>query len=221
MPARSSTRDTSRDWYCCRVGCNRDVQCWHRTMHRLSSWSAPRLRVGVERVEWSSELVLSVTRRRPHSTANLLLPAPATAGEYLFKIAYRPFSDGLLIPISILTVKSALQRTASSAYAPKWGRSDPYLLRFSTIRLPTRLTANRATCEFQERPMLSTWPTVSADLKGSQCGRFRCEPESLPVVAEQTNAAAAVRNQQSRFRVCSLPMIPSSYALLPRRPVEA
>ena len=41
--------------------------------------------------------------------------------------------------------------------------------------------------------------TVSADLKGSQSGRFRCEPESLPVVAEQTNAAAAVRNEQSRL----------------------
>jgi hypothetical protein len=38
---------------------------------------------------------------------------------------------------------------------------------------------------------------VSADLKGSQFSRFRCEPESLPEVAEHTNAAAAVRNKQS------------------------
>ena len=36
---------------------------------------------------------------------------------------------------------------------------------------------------------------VSADLKGSQFSRFRCEPESLPVVVEHTNAAAAVRKQ--------------------------
>ena len=36
---------------------------------------------------------------------------------------------------------------------------------------------------------------VSADLKGSQFSRCRGEPESLPVVAEHTNAAAAVRRQ--------------------------
>ncbi len=46
---------------------------------------------------------------------------------------------------------------------------------------------------------------VSADLKGSQFSRFRCEPESLPVVAEHTNAAAAVEDKQSRFRVFSQP----------------
>src|SRR4029077_12881263 len=33
---------------------------------------------------------------------------------------------------------------------------------------------------------------VSVGLKGSQFSRFRCEPESLPMVAEHTNAAAAV-----------------------------
>jgi hypothetical protein len=38
-------------------------------------------------------------------------------------------------------------------------------------------------------------PFVSADLKGSQFSRFRCEPESLPVVVEHTNAAAAVEKQ--------------------------
>jgi hypothetical protein len=37
--------------------------------------------------------------------------------------------------------------------------------------------------------------SVSADLKGSQFSRFRCEPESLPVVVEHTNAAAAVEKQ--------------------------
>jgi hypothetical protein len=46
---------------------------------------------------------------------------------------------------------------------------------------------------------------VSADLKGSQFSRFRGEPESLPVVAEHTNAAAAVEDKQSRFRVFSPP----------------
>jgi hypothetical protein len=40
-------------------------------------------------------------------------------------------------------------------------------------------------------------PDVSADLKGSQFSRFRSEPGNLPVVAEHTNAAAAVRNKQS------------------------
>ena len=40
---------------------------------------------------------------------------------------------------------------------------------------------------------------VSADLRGSQFSRFRCEPESLPVVAEHTNASAAVGNKQSRL----------------------
>ena len=38
-------------------------------------------------------------------------------------------------------------------------------------------------------------PDVSADVKGSQFSRFGCEPESLPVIAEHTNAAAAVRKQ--------------------------
>jgi hypothetical protein len=36
---------------------------------------------------------------------------------------------------------------------------------------------------------------VSADLKGSQFSRFRGEPQSLPVVAEHTNAAAAVEDK--------------------------
>jgi hypothetical protein len=40
---------------------------------------------------------------------------------------------------------------------------------------------------------------VSADLKKSESSRFRCAPESLPVVAEHTNSAAAVRNKQSRL----------------------
>jgi hypothetical protein len=40
---------------------------------------------------------------------------------------------------------------------------------------------------------------VSADLKGSQFSRFRCEPESLPVVAGHTNASAAIGNKQSRL----------------------
>ena len=40
---------------------------------------------------------------------------------------------------------------------------------------------------------------VSADLKGSQFSRFRCEPERLPVVAGHTNAAAAIGNKQSRL----------------------
>jgi RNA polymerase sigma-70 factor, ECF subfamily len=61
---------------------------------------------------------------------------------------------------------------------------------------------------------------VSADLEGSQFSRFRGEPESLPVVAEHTNAAAAVEDKQSRLRVFSRRMI-SSWALLPRRPLEA
>jgi hypothetical protein len=46
---------------------------------------------------------------------------------------------------------------------------------------------------------------VSADLKGSQFSRFGCEPESLSVVAEHTNAAAAVEDKQSRLRVFSQP----------------
>ncbi len=46
---------------------------------------------------------------------------------------------------------------------------------------------------------------VSADLKGSQSSWFRGEPESLPVVAEHTNAAAAVEDKQSRLRVFSQP----------------
>jgi hypothetical protein len=60
---------------------------------------------------------------------------------------------------------------------------------------------------------------VSADLKGSQFSRFRCEPESLPMVAEHTDAAAAVEDKQSRLRVCSPPTISSSRALLPRYPL--
>jgi hypothetical protein len=36
---------------------------------------------------------------------------------------------------------------------------------------------------------------VSADLKGSQFSRFRGERESLPVVAEHTNTAAAVEDK--------------------------
>ena len=46
---------------------------------------------------------------------------------------------------------------------------------------------------------------VSADLKGSQFSRFGCEPESLPVVAEDTNVAAAVEDKQSRLRAFSRP----------------
>jgi NADPH:quinone reductase-like Zn-dependent oxidoreductase len=52
--------------------------------------------------------------------------------------------------------------------------------------------------------------SVSADLKGSQFSRCRGEPESLPVVAEHTNAAAAVGDRQSRLRVFSQPVMVSS-----------
>jgi hypothetical protein len=47
---------------------------------------------------------------------------------------------------------------------------------------------------FDQIPETALYP-VSADLKGSQFSRFRCEPESLPVVVEHTNAAAAVEKQ--------------------------
>jgi hypothetical protein len=53
--------------------------------------------------------------------------------------------------------------------------------------------------------MLGLSASVSADLKGSQFSRFRGEPQSLPVVAEHTNAAAAVEDKQSRLRVFSQP----------------
>jgi hypothetical protein len=63
---------------------------------------------------------------------------------------------------------------------------------------------------------------VSADLKGSQSGRFGCEPESWPMVAGDTNASAAVGNQQPDFEfVAGLGRWVSSWALLPRRPLEA
>ncbi len=62
--------------------------------------------------------------------------------------------------------------------------------------------------------------TVSADLRGSQFSRFGCEPESSAVVAGHTNASAAVENRQSRFRVFSPPRMVSSWALVPRRPLE-
>jgi hypothetical protein len=63
---------------------------------------------------------------------------------------------------------------------------------------------------------------VSADLKGSQLGRFRGEPESSPVMAGHTDASAAVGDKQSRFRVSCLPAsMVSSWALLPRRPLQA
>jgi hypothetical protein len=51
----------------------------------------------------------------------------------------------------------------------------------------------------------SSQADVSADLKGSQFSRFRDEPESLTVIAEHTDAAAAVEDKQSRLRVFSQP----------------
>ena len=72
--------------------------------------------------------------------------------------------------------------------------------RLNQQALPGFIYSNAALGARNERGTLYvTRNPVSADLKGSQFSRFRCEPESLPVVAEQTNAAAAVRNKQSRL----------------------
>jgi hypothetical protein len=62
---------------------------------------------------------------------------------------------------------------------------------------------------------------VSADLKGSQSGWFGMSQEGGWAMAGHTNASTAVSNEQSRFRVCSPLTISSSWALLPRRPLEA
>jgi hypothetical protein len=48
---------------------------------------------------------------------------------------------------------------------------------------------------------------VSADLKGSQSGRFGCEPESSPMVAGHTNAPAATF-QCERPEICEF--VPSA-----------
>ena len=62
----------------------------------------------------------------------------------------------------------------------------------------------------QPAPLNNCCGSVSADLKGGQFSRCRGEPESLPVVAEHTNAAAAVGDRQSRLRVFSQPVMVSS-----------
>jgi hypothetical protein len=62
---------------------------------------------------------------------------------------------------------------------------------------------------------------VSADLKGSHCGRFGCEPEMSAMMAGDTSSLTAVRNKQSWFRDFSPRAKVSSWALLPRRPLEA
>ena len=69
---------------------------------------------------------------------------------------------------------------------------------------------------------IATWgQTVSADLKGSHCGRLGCEPEMSAMMAGNTSALTAVRNKQSWFRDFSPRAKVSSWALLPRRPLQA
>ena len=51
--------------------------------------------------------------------------------------------------------------------------------------------ANPAVLEFLDAQSKLEY-VVSADLKGSQSGRFGCEPESWLMVAGHTNASAAV-----------------------------
>ena len=63
--------------------------------------------------------------------------------------------------------------------------------------------------------------SVSADLKGSHCGRLGCEPEMSAMMAGNTSALTAVRNKQSWFRDFSPRAKVSSWALLPRRPLQA
>jgi hypothetical protein len=69
------------------------------------------------------------------------------------------------------------------------GLSPPLGNRVGCLKVSQTVTGR-----FTDQQLVSL-KIVSADLKGSQFSRFRCEPESLPVVVEHTNAAAAVEKQ--------------------------